>query len=65
MQESTPVYAVVQAATVPLRASRPSKMTIVVGFVFLAAVGALGWTLFLKDLFDRRQKAGKDPTILE
>lgn len=65
VQESTPVYAVVQAATVPLRASRPSKMTIVVGFVFLAAVGALGWTLFLKDLFDRRQKAGKDPTILE
>lgn len=46
VQESTPVYAVVQPATVPLKASKPSKMTTLVGFVFLAGVGAIGWILF-------------------
>lgn len=46
VQESTPVYAVVQPATVPIRASKPSKPMILVGFVFLAAVAASGWVLF-------------------
>lgn len=46
VQESTPVYAVVQTATVPLRPSKPSKLMILVGFVFLAGVGSVGWVLF-------------------
>lgn len=46
VQESTPAYAVVQTATVPLRPSKPSKMMILVGFVFLAGVGSVGWVLF-------------------
>lgn len=49
VQESTPVYAVVQPATVPLKASKPSKMMILVGFMFLAGVGATGWILFGRD----------------
>lgn len=49
VQEITPVYTVVQPATVPLRASKPNKVMILVGFVFLAAVGCVGWILFVKD----------------
>lgn len=46
VQESIPVYAVVQPATVPLKPSRPSKMMILVGCVFLAGAAAAAWTLF-------------------
>ena len=50
VQEITPVYTVVQPATVPLRPSKPSKPMILIGFVFLAGVGSVGWILFVKDL---------------
>ena len=50
VQEDTPVYTVVEAATVPLRASKPSKPLILIGFVFLAGVGSCGWVLFGRDL---------------
>ena len=49
VQEITPVYTVVQPATVPLRPSKPSKPMILVGFVFLACAGCVGWILFVKD----------------
>ena len=53
VQESTPVYAVVQPASVPLKASKPSKPMILAGFVFLAAAAAAAWILFLRDLAAR------------
>lgn len=53
VQESTPVYAVVQPATVPLKASKPSKMMTLVGFVFFSGVGAAGWILFGRDFLAR------------
>lgn len=57
VQEITPVYTVVQPATVPLRAAKPSKMLILVGFVFLAAMGCSCWILFLRDIVrDWRKK---------
>ncbi len=52
VQEHTPVYTVVEAPTVPLRAAKPSKPLILIGFVFMAAVGSCGWILFGKDLKD-------------
>ena len=36
VQEETPVYTVIEPATVPLKASSPKKALILVGFVFLA-----------------------------
>jgi uncharacterized protein involved in exopolysaccharide biosynthesis len=45
VQDMKPVYAVVQPAVVPLKASSPRKMLILVGCVFLAFVGACGWIL--------------------
>ena len=56
VQEDTPVYTVVEAASVPLRASKPSKPMILIGFVFLAGVGACAWILFGKDLIDSFRK---------
>lgn len=46
VQENTPIYAVIQSASVPLRASKPSKMIILIGFVFLAGVTSSAWILF-------------------
>ena len=51
VQENTPAYTIVQAATVPLKASKPSKLMILVGFVFLAGVMSVGWVLFGKGLW--------------
>lgn len=47
VQESTPVYTVIESATMPERASSPKKMLMLIAFVFLAGVGTTGW-LFLK-----------------
>ena len=56
VQEITPVYTVVQPATVPLRPEKPNKMMILIGFIFLAAVGTIGWILFIKDLLKEWKK---------
>jgi uncharacterized protein involved in exopolysaccharide biosynthesis len=50
VQEITPVYTVVQPATVSLKPSKPNKMLILVGFLFLGGVGSVGWILFVKEL---------------
>jgi uncharacterized protein involved in exopolysaccharide biosynthesis len=61
VQQTTPVYTVVQPATVPLRPSKPSKVLILVGFVFLAVVAASAWILFGKDMVNsfRNKKVEK------
>lgn len=61
VQEITPVYTVVQPATVPLRASKPNKLMILVGFVFLAGVGSVGWILFVKDFIANWNKKEDEP----
>lgn len=59
VQEITPVYTVVQPATVPLKPAKPNKLMILIGFMFLAGVGSVGWILFVKDLL----KGWKKQTI--
>lgn len=48
VQESTPVYAVVQPATVPLKASKPSKVMTLIGCIFLSGILSMGWILYGK-----------------
>lgn len=55
IQEEKPVFAVVEPATVPLRASNSRKM-VVIGIVFLALVGTLGWELFGAPLWQQFKK---------
>lgn len=50
VQESTPVYTVIQPATVSLKAAKPSKPMILVGCLFLACCAAAGWILFGREL---------------
>ncbi|MDR1810724.1 MAG: chain-length determining protein [Prevotella sp.] len=45
VQDMTPVYSVIQPAVVPIQASSPRKKLLVIGFVFLAVLGAGAWTL--------------------
>ncbi|NDV83369.1 Wzz/FepE/Etk N-terminal domain-containing protein [Bacteroides sp. 51] len=59
VQEITPVYTVVQPATVPLRPAKPNKIMILIGFVFLAGVASVGWILFVKDLVKGWKKEKK------
>lgn len=66
VQENTPVYAVVTPATVPVKASSPKKLLILVGFTFLAFVACAAWILFVapmlqenKDKFKSDDKAAE------
>ncbi|MCM1138077.1 MAG: Wzz/FepE/Etk N-terminal domain-containing protein [Duncaniella sp.] len=62
VQEITPVYTVVQPATVPLRPSKPSKFLILAGFIFLFVVGACAWILFGRGIRDEfRNTATLEP----
>ena len=56
VEEITPVYTIIQPASVPLKPSKPSKMMILVGCVFLAGVGSVGWVLFVRDFLENRKK---------
>ncbi|MCD8193490.1 MAG: Wzz/FepE/Etk N-terminal domain-containing protein [Tannerellaceae bacterium] len=51
VQERMPVYTIIEPATVPLKASSPKKLLILIGFIFLAGCGAVGYILF-KDAFN-------------
>lgn len=52
VQETTPVFAVVQPATVPVRPSKPSKPMILIGFMFLFFVASSAYILFAPSLIE-------------
>lgn len=60
VDEITPVYTIIQPASVPLSPSKPSKAMILVGFVFLCGVGSTGWVLFVRDFVNNRRKAKEE-----
>ncbi len=63
VQESMPVYAIVQPATVPLRPSKPSKLIILAGCVFLAGASAAVRTLYGREIAGVfRRKGGAPPS---
>lgn len=49
VQEITPVYTIVEPATIPVKASKPSKPLILIGVTFLTVMGSVGWILIGKD----------------
>jgi uncharacterized protein involved in exopolysaccharide biosynthesis len=64
VMEVSPVFAVVQPASVPMAAAKPKKMMILLGFVFLAGVATSAWILFGRDLvaaFRRKEKPAEAP----
>ena len=57
VQEITPVYTIVEPATIPIKASKPSKVMILIGVVLLTGMGCIVWILVGRDLFHNlRQK---------
>lgn len=56
VQENTPVYAIVEPATVPVRASKPSKAMILVGFIFLGCCAASAKILFGDTIMNAKKK---------
>lgn len=60
VQESTPVYAVLQPATVPVKASKPSKMLTLIGFTFLFGMAISAWVLFGEDLLAQFKQKGSN-----
>ena len=60
VQETTPVYAIITPATVPVKASSPKKLMILVGFTFLAFLACAAWILFIQPLIlERKEKAAE------
>lgn len=55
VQETTPVYAIVTPATVPVKASSPKKLLILIGFTFLAFVACAAKILFITPLIEERR----------
>lgn len=49
VQMETPVYTVINPPTTPLKASKPSKLTLLVAFIFLGAVFSGAWVLWGRD----------------
>jgi uncharacterized protein involved in exopolysaccharide biosynthesis len=56
IQEQTPVYTVIEPASVPLKASSPKKLLILIGCVFLAFFGAIGYLMVKDSFFSRLQE---------
>lgn len=50
VQEITPVYTIVEPATIPIKASKPSKTMILIGVVFLTGGLCIGWLMFGQEL---------------
>lgn len=51
VQEITPVYTIVEPATIPIRVAKPNKAMVLIGIVLLVGVGCVGWILFGKKIF--------------
>lgn len=59
VQETKPVFAVIQTATVPLRPSKPRKTLTVAAFIFVAFLCSAGWVVYGQDVFNDLRRALK------
>lgn len=64
VQETTPVYAIISPATVPLKPVKPRKAMILIGFIFLAFVASSAWILFGEPLVDEYKTKAKQQKVL-
>ena len=56
VQQDTPVFVVLRPPVLPLHASKPRKMTIIVAFIFLGGCCAAAWVLWGRDWIARFKK---------
>lgn len=60
VQQETPVYAVINPPTQPLKQTKPSKLKTLVVFVFLGAVVACVWVLWGRDIIAKFRNEEED-----
>lgn len=65
VQLETPVFAVVNPPQVPLKRSKPSKIKILVVFVFLGGVAAAAWVLWGRDFIAGFKKKDEGEVVAE
>ena len=64
VQENTPAFAVIQPAIIPIRASKPKKVIILIGFLFLGFVGACTWIYFEDQIKEwKKQITAQEPIV--
>lgn len=56
VQESKPVYAIVEPASIPLWPSSPNKLLIIGAFLFLGFISSSVWVLLGKDIWSKFKK---------
>ncbi|MBR4586383.1 MAG: chain-length determining protein [Bacteroidales bacterium] len=65
VQQETPVFTVINPPQVPLKNSKPSKLSIMLACVLLAAVLASVWVLWGRDLLAGLKKKEEEPESVE
>lgn len=63
VQEITPVYTIIEPATIPIKPSKPRKALMLIGIVFLTGLGCVGWILFGRDFFTDLKNRKEDNKV--
>lgn len=63
VQEQTPVFTVLQSATIPVRPSSTPKIVVAFLFVVLGGFADATWVLWLREFYENRKK-NRDRTVL-
>lgn len=63
VQEITPVYTVIEPATIPIKPSKPRKALMLIGIVFLVGATCVGWILFGRDFFTDLKNRKEDNKV--
>lgn len=53
IQESKPVFAIIEPASIPIYPSAPNKTLIMIGFIVLGFIISISWVLFGKNFYER------------
>lgn len=56
LEKMTPINAIIQPVQVPLNPSKPNKLLILVGCIFLFGAGGVTWILFMEDFIRNIKK---------
>ena len=66
VQEITPVYTIIEPATIPIKASKPRKTRMLLGIVFLTGLCCVSWILFGRDFYiNLKTKKGSNEVELK
>ena len=66
VQEITPVYTIIEPATIPIKASKPRKTLMLLGILFLTGLCCVSWILFGRDFYiNLKTKKGSNEVELK